>query len=212
MIMELIDLKTEFDRQVDNLVQKNYPQIIGCTEDEFRKQLEPLKEQLNKIKIIENHLPFIIVIKKELIPLDKAMGQIKINGEHGIVNTFPNAVNEFKVIPDIAIPDTKSYMITNVDTGRETLNIRPEDALTIIKNKGRSPLTTNEGVALVTQYPEILIDKKKYNCFSMLASRRGDQKVPALWISYKKPRLGWCWDRNPHTWLGSASCGERLGS
>ncbi len=23
--------------------------------------------------------------------------------------------------------------------------------------------------------------------------------------------LGWCWDDNPHTWLGSASCGRRLG-
>ncbi|MGQ0669203.1 MAG: DUF5701 family protein [Actinomycetota bacterium] len=26
------------------------------------------------------------------------------------------------------------------------------------------------------------------------------------------PRLGWCWAGNPHTWLGSASCGAGVGA
>jgi hypothetical protein len=39
-----------------------------------------------------------------------------------------------------------------------------------------------------------------------------DQCVPTLWISEKRPKLGWCWDRNPHTWLGSASCCARVTS
>jgi hypothetical protein len=39
----------------------------------------------------------------------------------------------------------------------------------------------------------------------------GNQTVPAIWInSEKHPNLGWCWDRNPHTWLGSASCIGRV--
>jgi len=46
--------------------------------------------------------------------------------------------------------------------------------------------------------------------YSLLASRMGDQRVPALWMSYGAPRLGWCWDRNPHTWLGSASAAARI--
>ena len=65
-----------------------------------------------------------------------------------------------------------------------------------------------EGVALVTHHPEIL---RNSNCFSLLGSRRGDRRVTALWISKGKPRLGWCWAGNPHTWLGSASCGSRVG-
>ena len=40
----------------------------------------------------------------------------------------------------------------------------------------------------------------------MAGSRRGDQRVPAFWVSEGRPKLGWCWDRNPHTWLGTASC------
>ena len=26
-----------------------------------------------------------------------------------------------------------------------------------------------------------------------------------MWISERAPKLGWCWDGNPHTWLGTAS-------
>ncbi|WP_407937642.1 DUF5701 family protein [Mycobacteroides franklinii] len=35
-------------------------------------------------------------------------------------------------------------------------------------------------------------------------------RVPAIWISDGRPKLGWCWDRNPHTWLGMASCRGRV--
>ncbi|WP_371413026.1 DUF5701 family protein [Thiomonas sp. X19] len=49
------------------------------------------------------------------------------------------------------------------------------------------------------------------HCFSMLASRCGDKRVPALWLSESRPKLGWCWAGNPHTWLGSASCANRVG-
>ena len=35
-------------------------------------------------------------------------------------------------------------------------------------------------------------------------------RVPALWISERAPKLGWCWDGNPHTWLGLASAGRRV--
>nr|WP_157857446.1 DUF5701 family protein [Streptomyces yerevanensis] len=39
--------------------------------------------------------------------------------------------------------------------------------------------------------------------------RSGDRRVPAIWISQKTPKLGWCWEGNPHTWLGMASAGDR---
>ena len=61
------------------------------------------------------------------------------------------------------------------------------------------PLTLDEGVALVLQQPEVIA--RNWG-FSMAGSRRGDQRVPAFWISEGRPKLGWCWDRNPHS--GSA--------
>jgi hypothetical protein len=49
------------------------------------------------------------------------------------------------------------------------------------------------------------------NAFSLLGSRTGDKRVPALWTSDRRPRLGWCYEGAPHTWLGSASCAGRIG-
>ncbi len=103
-----------------------------------------------------------------------------------------------------------AYLLVDIDRGKDNANMPPDEALCMIEKENRSPLTIDEGVAIVTHYPEFLM---RNNCFSLLASRcRGDRRVPALWIdSEKKPRLGWCWAGNPHTWLGSASCRKRVG-
>jgi hypothetical protein len=71
---------------------------------------------------------------------------------------------------------------------------------------GRSPLTIEEEIALITHSPEVLVKNK---CFSLGGSRSGDRRVPAIWINRHAPKLGWCWEANPHTWLGMASAGCR---
>ena len=64
---------------------------------------------------------------------------------------------------------------------------------------------------MTLQVPALLTDKAHYNAIQMPGSRRpGDQRVPSIWFSRGAPRLGWCWDRNVHTWLGSASVGRRV--
>ncbi len=120
----------------------------------------------------------------------------------------PVEPDSFEPIERLQIPDGMAYLLADIDTGKGTLNITPNDALKMIEKENRFPLTIDEGVAVITHHPEILRDE---NCFSLLGSRRGDRRVPALWISKGKPRLGWCWAGNPHTWLGSASCGYRVG-
>jgi hypothetical protein len=96
----------------------------------------------------------------------------------------------------------------DVDTGKDTVNVTPVDALQQIETRDRSPLTIEEGIAVITHFPEAVA---KNAGFSLLGSRCGDRRVPALWISQGRPKLGWCWAGNPHTWLGSASCGRRIG-
>ena len=85
-------------------------------------------------------------------------------------------------------------------------NARPQDALREYPRGRRSPLTLDEGIALVLQQPEVVAPNWG---FSMAGSRRRDQRVPAFWISEGAAEAGWCWDRNPHTWLGTASCARR---
>ncbi|WP_438486751.1 DUF5701 family protein [Streptomyces sp. S186] len=82
----------------------------------------------------------------------------------------------------------------------------PNDAMETIAGRGRTLLTIEEGVALVTHHPQVPV---KNRCFSLGGSRSGDRRVPAIWISRRAPKLGWCWEVNPHTWLGMASAAAR---
>jgi len=209
-----INTIAEFDRQLDVLVAKGYPKAAGKSKAAFIKIFEPLKKMAAIIKngdadFETGRLPFVIVIKSELVPATKSMPLVERKNKKGHVAMQPVTPDQFSPIDRVKIPDGFVYLLVDIDRGRETLNVRPEDALKIIRRKKRSPLTIDEGIAIVTQFPDYLM---KNNCFSLLASRRADQRVPAIWIDGKKqPKLGWCWDRNPHTWLGSASCKSRMG-
>ena len=103
-------------------------------------------------------------------------------------------LDRFQPIDGIAVPAGPAYLAVELDTGRDTLDVTPDDALELIARQHRSPLTLDEGIALVTHRPELL---RTHNCFSMLGSRCGDRRVTAMWISRGRPRLGWCWGATP---------------
>lgn len=211
-----MDIHHEFDRQVATLFDKRYTKLAQLSEDTFRSELESLREKLPssidvEIDLEKGTLPFVIVVKSSLVSSDQAMELVEKDGKQGITKLFPHEPTDFNTIAEVEIPASNMYLLISIDRGKENINLPPNKAMEMIKEAGRSPLTIDEGIAIVTHYPEYLI---KNNCFSLLASRHtGDQRVPAIWINaQKKPNLGWCWDGNPHTWLGSASCKTRIGS
>ncbi len=215
MILDQQQLNEEFDRQVANLVAKGYPGLANLSEEAFINEIAPLKEKLIGLSLPEVDLelgkqPFVIVVNNELISPELMMEKVEKNGKKGITILRPHTSQNFYPIDDITIPNVYAYLLLDIDRGKENINLPPNEAIKLIKSANRSPLTISEGIAIVTQFPEFLI---KNNCFSLLASRTGtDQRVPAIWINAKKePNLGWCWDGNPHTWLGSASCMSRVG-
>jgi hypothetical protein len=108
--------------------------------------------------------------------------------------------------PELGVPDAPMYVTYGVERGDEFRNVRPTDALDVIASRGRSPLTIDEGISLASVAPQLLI---KNHCFMLGGSTRGDNRMPALWISEGAPKLGWCFDRNAHTWLGVASALRR---
>jgi hypothetical protein len=207
----MTNLTQEFDRQVETLIEKDYPTLLKMTTKKFKQELEPLKDKLADLPFLEvdlglGKLPFVIVVNADLVSVEEAMSRLDFKGKAGIVSMFPRKPEDFKTIEHVSILGGFAYLLTDIDRGQALLNVTPETAFKTIVQENRSPLTINEGIAILTHYPEFL---QKNNCFSLLASRCADQRVPALWISDKRPKLGWCWDRNPHTWLGSASCGAR---
>jgi len=204
----------EFDHQVDVLIGKGYPQAAAVTPGVFAKHLMPLKEVVAGLgggdgTPDQGRLPFVIVVTSDLVPADQAIAMVEREGRTGFSVLDADDLARFRPIEGLALPDGSAYVITDVETGKDTLNVRPNDAIGMIESRGRSPLTVDEGIAFVTQHPEAVAPN---GGFSLLGSRCGDKRVTALWISKRTPKLGWCFAGVPHTWLGSASCAGRVGA
>lgn len=205
------DPGAEFDRQVHTLLARGYPALSGMAPAEFQRQicpLRPLAVARGGTAPTRARVPFVLVITKTLVPAHRAMTTTDRAGKPGFADFEPDDLGRFGPIKDLPVPDAAVYLVFDVDRGAQTLNVTPDRALVTIAEQGRTPITVDEGIAFITHYPDAL---EKNNCFSLVGSRCGDRRVPALWISNKAPKLGWCWAGNPHTWLGSASCADRAG-
>lgn len=202
------------DKHAKTLIEQGIPKLLGLTDQEFVLQMEQLASLLrpeHEAKQAGN-IPLCIAFRPGSADLGLLMARVEARSAKGVVDMTPLTPEAFDVIDGLEIPGGQFYLLIDVDTGRDLLNISPANALIDIERRGRTPLTMEEGVALALQYPELFTDKKNYNCIQMPGSRRaGDQRVPSIWFSWGEPRLGWCWDRNIHTWLGSASACLRLG-
>jgi len=197
----------EFERQVENLLRKGYPAQAGLTEDEFLARVMPLATALPTNGTRGG--VFALVVRSGLVSRHEAMGLVELSGRWGFTEMEAGDLARFADLPEIALPSGSTYLVTGIATGRDTLNLTPDTALERIGAVGRSPLTIDEGIAVVTHHPDVL---EAENSFSLLGSRCGDRRVTAIWLSKRRPRLGWCWAGNPHTWLGSASCASRVGA
>lgn len=202
----------EFDRQLETLLEQGYPALAGLSPEAFRRALAPLRALAPEGAAPapeEGRVPFVIVIQRALVTAEQAMPRTRRGEKRGIHVFTAGELERFMPIEGVLLPGGVAYLALEIDTGREFLNLTPDEALRGITGQGRSPLTIEEGVSLLTQYPAVL---QKNACFSLPGSRSGDRRVAALWISEGRPKLGWCWAGNPHTWLGSASCAQRRGA
>jgi hypothetical protein len=186
-----------------------YPEIAGKSDGAFAELFAPLRTRLEEASaaIAGAGIPFVLVVNRGLVSPEDSMPLVEQDGRQGIIDMNPTEPSAFTPIEDLELPESPAYIAAGIDTGQETLNVTPDQALPLITASGRSPLTIAEGVAVLTHFPGVL---RSRNAFSLLGSRRGDRRVPALWTSQGRPRLGWCWAGNPHSWLGSASCTTRL--
>ncbi|HEX5860576.1 MAG TPA: DUF5701 family protein [Nocardioides sp.] len=206
----------QFQHQVDRLVELGYPRLAGLDEPAFRALLAPLAGPAAGIAHRDD-VPFVVVVTRELVRPEDTVPLLRLAGgeKPGVVdrNHAPGDLATYQPLPELGLEALdggrapRAYLLSGVQRGEEFCNVRPEDALPVIRGRGRTPLTIDEGIALVTHAPQLL---EKNKCFMLSGSRRGDRRVPALWISENAPKLGWCWDGNPHSWLGVASAADRL--
>ncbi|MDG9726791.1 MULTISPECIES: DUF5701 family protein [unclassified Streptomyces] len=214
-----VDPGAEFDRQVNNFVERGYPSMTGQTPEEFTALVAPLRDLATGIGIgvgqgawepDTGRVPFLLVVTRDVAPIERTMPHTTLHGKTkpGFVDRSfePGALERFVAVKETGLSDQRAYLLLDVERGEEFCGVVPNDAIDAITTRGRSPLTIEEGIAMITHFPEILVKNK---CFSLGGSRSGDRRVPAVWISRHAPKLGWCWEGNPHTWLGMASAGSR---
>jgi len=198
------EAELEFDRQVDALVTAGLPEALDLAEECFRAAVEPLRDLLPETAPDGGAIPFVVVVPH--LPVVRALESVHTVGGAGFTTMDDDDLARFRPLPELDVP-AGPYLLVDVDTGADTLGVPPVDVLPRLQAAGRSPLTIAEGLAVLVSDPGVLRGR---NCFSLLGSRADDKRVPALWISARRPRLGWCYQGAPHSWLGSASCAGRL--
>ena len=163
----------------------------------------------------------VLAVHPALAPPSTLAPLLSRQGKQGFVVHDMTDLDGFRPTPDLVIPDRPLYVVTGIDRGDDMLNWSPEEAAPVIAQRGRTPLTISEGISWLLQQPEVLEPNR---CFMCIGSRKPkpngyDARTPALWISggtghdgparRHAPKVGWCWWRNRHTWLGFASATGR---
>ncbi|WP_449386093.1 DUF5701 family protein [Cellulomonas soli] len=205
----------ELARQVRTYVETGVAATLGWSADDLAARVAPLRALLADAPTPSDDGPwaarpddavsFVLVLPS--VDVNAAAPAMRRGMRAGVSVIPPDEADTYRPIAGLDVPG-EPYLLTAIDTGSDFCGVRPEDALRTVVERGRTPLTMAEGVALTVLRPDML---RPNRCYSLAGSRTGtNQRVPAVWISERRAKLGWCWDRNPHTWLGLASAGARL--
>lgn len=209
----LEQLEKEFEYQTQTLLNKELPRLANISSMAFVEMLEPLKEKLKELATREfppGHIPFVIVPGDKLLSFKNKVSFMEVDGKKAVDTT---GLLIFKTAEGIETPASLAYLVVDVDNGTATLGKNPSQAMKQLKKEERSPLTADEGVAMIVQRQEIL----KRMRLDFTGSRNwGDVvRVPALWLDPRGvPNLNYnSMDHNPDPdvpW-GTPSCGSRVG-
>ena len=124
------------------------------------------------------------MVTREVVPPESTVPLLRLWGPRG-PGSKPGRVDRNHGEGDLANyhpiegcePPGAAYLLVDVERGEEFCNVRPEEASMVVRSRGRSQLTIDEGIALVTQVPQLL---EKNKCFMLAGSRRtGHLRGPA---------------------------------
>lgn len=205
----------ELDRQVRVYVESGVAGLLGLDRDALAALVAPLRALVRAHAATWTHpparpdddVPFLLVLHPDGYDVNDAVPAMRRGARLGVSVIDRDELAAYATVPGVEVPAARAYLLTGIDVGSEFCGVTPEEALAAVRERGRTPLTIAEGVALATVRPDRL---RPNRCWSLMGSRTGtNQRVPAVWISDRRAKLGWCWDRNPHTWLGAASATGR---
>src|SRR5699024_8178049 len=148
----------ELQRQTDRLVELGYPRLAGISEDDLRRLVDPLAAGLDGVAAPDpedrSRVPFVLVVTRDLVDPYDTVPLLRLQGRHGL-RTKPGRVDRnhaegdlgtYDPLEELGVPDARAYVLLDVERGEEFCNVRPEDAMPVLRERGRTPLTIDEGV------------------------------------------------------------------
>lgn len=227
------DMEKLFHAQSERIIERNFHAVSGLSEKDFiTNYISPLKEILIKTKVKarleENRIPFIIVVPSTIVPLSYQLDSIR-EAIHDKKYDYIIKPEWFENAKGVTTPK-EPYLLLDVETGYAMQNISPKRCVEKFKAEGRSPLTLDEGLALVTHSPEVLeshwLDLPGsvliHRCAAQDARQRGVTSalppgfglvtfIPTLYYKYYNSlRLYYIAEMTETPYSGSASCKARV--
>ena len=222
-----------FQEQVDRIIERKFHAIANLSQIDFIKRyIEPLWQLLVTYPLEtdfrENRIPFLLVVPHNIVSLSYQLETIRER-----INKKPQEYiikpEWFENAPGVLTPG-EPYLILDVETGQAMMNITPAKCVEKFKQEGRSALTIDEGLALITHFPEVLeshwVDlpgsELIHKCAGQDAMKRGmlgalppgfgsTTFIPTLYYKYYGDlRLYYINEKTETPYSGSASCGKRL--
>ena len=214
-------------------MERKFHAPTGLSESEFIKRfITPLEQLLvNNDKVIqieENRIPILVVVPHTTVPLSYQLDRVRerINDlqlDHIIQPEW------FENAKGVSTPD-KPYLLKDVETGYAMKNTPPKRCAQTFIDGGRFALTIDEGIALITHFPQVLEshwidlpgsvlihkfvgeDVMKRGMLSSLPPAFAKATfVPTLnYLYYNYLRLYYIYEVTETPYSGSASCANRL--
>ncbi|MGD8253867.1 MAG: DUF5701 family protein [Syntrophobacterales bacterium] len=222
-----------FSQQIKTITERRFHEATGLSESDFiNRHIMPLKQLLvNNDKDTttdESRIPILVVVPHTIVPLSYQLEMIResindVQLEHLIKPEW------FENAKGVSTPD-RPYILLDVETGYAMKNTPPKKCVQRFRDAGRFALTVDEGVALISHFPEVLKshwidlpgsvlihkfvgeDVMKRGMLSSLPPAFAKATfVPTLnYIYYNYLRLYYIYEVTETPYSGSASCAKRL--
>lgn len=222
-----------FSIQTNTIRERQLHAPSGLNQSDFINRLiMPLKQLLVNIdtvtQIDKNRIPILVVVPHAIVPLSYQLQRIRER-----INDLQLAhiiqPEWFENARGVSTPD-KPYLLLDVETGYAMKNTPPKKCVQSFSDEGRFALTIDEGIALISHFPEVLeshwIDlpgsvlihkfvgedvMKRGMLTSLPPAFAKATFVPTLnFLFYNYLRLYYIYEVTETPYSGSASCGNRL--
>ena len=139
-----------FADQVEALIALDYPALLSIPSETFRQRLEPLAALLPEAGATtagpeQGTIPFVLVIQRA-IDRSEMLSRVSRRQKGAVERLDPRGIDDFQPIEGLHLPDADAYLLIGVDRGRDSLNMTPDDALPRLRERGRQPLTIDDGI------------------------------------------------------------------